>query len=314
MGLEDRDYLREEAIRYSGGGGGFGANRGPGGPQRMVTKLVILCVILFFIDAFTPPVRQSGEVVSNQLFRWMSLKSEDVFSTTILTAPWNVYQLLSYGFAHASMSAQSGIFHIAINMLLLWQLGRMVEDHIGRFEFLYFYLATLIFAGIVFGVCHLGSPASVVGASGGVTAVVVLFAFLFPNQKLALFGIIPVPGWLIGVLFVSLDFLSALFNPNGLVAYESHLGGAAFAAAYFHFQWRIEKWVPSKMAQGLFSRKTHLRVHDPGDEPQDKKYEQDAELADQILEKLHRDGEASLSWKERKILNRFSKRVRDKRP
>lgn len=61
MGLEDREYLREEAKRYGGAngtGGGFGGNRS-GAPKRMVTIIVIVCAALYLIDSFTPPVYKS---------------------------------------------------------------------------------------------------------------------------------------------------------------------------------------------------------------------------------------------------------------
>ena len=184
MGLEDRDYLREEARRYGGMGGGFyAAEAGRNGPWRMVTILVMICSALYLLDAFTPPIRpvdesgNQGPVVSNALFDWMALKSNDVFSTEVLRAPWNLYQLVSYGFAHASMSTPRSVFHILFNMLVLWMLGRMVEDRMGRHEFLCFYLLAIIFSALFWGIFHIRDPAVVIGASGAVTGVVILFAF-----------------------------------------------------------------------------------------------------------------------------------------
>ena len=333
MGFDDREYLREEAKRYGEGrGGGFYSSElsgPPEGKKRMVTLLVIVCVVLYLLDAFTGPVREEvvrdgsrvTVTVSNQLFDFFALKSQDVFSSRILQAPWNVYQLLSYGFAHMSMSTDRSIFHIFGNMLVLWMLGRMVEDRYGRMEFLWFYLAAIVFSGIVWGIFNLGTHSAVVGASGAVTAVVVLFALTFPNHKVYLFGVLEMPGWLLGVLIVAQDFIMALLNTGDRVAYEAHLGGAAFGAAYFYLSLRIENYLPSSWATKMLGRRgPSLKVHHPDEgqefpteDPMDPNYERDAELADRILDKVHTEGEASLTRKERKILQRFSKRVRKKR-
>ena len=51
-----------------------------------------------------------------------------------------------------------------------------------------------------------------------------------------------------------------------------------------------------------------LKLHDP-----EKKLEREAEEADRILAKIHRSGESSLTSSERKTLERYSRRQREKR-
>lgn len=340
MGLEDREYLREEAKRYggAGGGGGFGGPR-PGGPKRIVTIIVIICGVLFLLDSLTPPVNKSFSrdpeakaafdqlpadekekvlknrtAAGNQLFNFMALKVSDVFSKDFFSAPWNLYQLLTYGFAHASLST-GNIFHIAMNMLILWQIGRIVEDQIGRSEFVYFYLAAIVFSGIFFGLLNVatGQGKSVLGASGAVTAVVVLLAFTLPNLKLSVWGIFDLEAWKLGLIMVGLDFVSALMNSEDRVAYEAHIGGAIFATMYFYSKIKFTEFMPSAFFSGLLKSKPKLSIHDPDEDDIDEAYERESKMADEILDKLHREGEGSLSRKERKILERFSKRVRKKR-
>lgn len=311
MGLEDREYLRDEARRYDGGDrySAYGQTGG-GGPKRIVTIIVIICVVLYLIDAFTPPIRFAGQIVSNQFFDILALKSEDVFSSKILSEPWNMYQLISYGFAHASMSTQRSLWHIFGNMLALWMLGRFVEDRLGRMEFLVFYLAAILFSALVWGVFHINQPGTIIGASGGVVAVVILFAFMFPNVKVYLFGVLEIPGWVVGLLVVGQDLLLALNPENTRVAYQAHLGGAAFGAMYHLSGFRFLQFRPVIWISSLFSRRPRLRVHS-GDDPQDD-LAKETEMADRILEKVHREGESSLTRKERKFLQRYSKKVRDR--
>ena len=58
----------------------------------------------------------------------------------------------------------------------------------------------------------------------------------------------------------------------------------------------------------LFSNRAKLKIHDP-----DAKDEKLKSQADAILEKIHREGESSLTRKERKILDRYSAKIRDER-
>ena len=117
------------------------------------------------------------------------------------------------------------------------------------------------------------------------------------------------PGWVVGVLVVGQDFILALLNSGDRVAYQAHLGGAAFGAMYFYSGMRFEKFMPTTIVAKMFGGQPRLKVHDPDGEGEyyeeevvDKNYEKDAELADEILEKVHREGEESLTRKERKIL------------
>ena len=57
----------------------------------------------------------------------------------------------------------------------------------------------------------------------------------------------------------------------------------------------------------MFSSKPKLRVHDPGSSARDEKLKAQA---DKILEKISEQGEESLTSKERKILNKYSKKLR----
>ena len=161
MGFQDRDYERYEPqyrdsaqYRDGGGGGGFMLSGGGGGGRMMVTNIAIICLAIFLIDAFTQkPVtinttdRKTGEpkvvqIQQGQLSDFLALKAD------LFTHPWQAWQLLTYGFAHASLGSPSGIWHVLFNMFTLWMLGRMVEMKYGRKEFLTFYLVSIVFSGL----------------------------------------------------------------------------------------------------------------------------------------------------------------------
>jgi membrane associated rhomboid family serine protease len=82
-----------------------------------------------------------------------------------------------------SMFMHGGIFHIFGNMLYLWIFGNNIEDRLGHFRFILFYL----FCGIVAALSHTltatGSGVPMIGASGAVSGVLGAYILLFPMAK-----------------------------------------------------------------------------------------------------------------------------------
>ncbi|HTN73930.1 MAG TPA: rhomboid family intramembrane serine protease [Pirellulaceae bacterium] len=287
MGLYDRDYVRDdEESQYQN----FLST------QSITTLLVIVNVAFYLADMIF-----AGET------HWLT-KSMMVSAET-LTHPLEWWQFLSAGFAHD----WNNMWHLIGNMFGLWMFGRFVEEKVGRYEFLRFYLVTIVLANILFALRQLlfidpsmWGPA--LGASGGVTAVIVLFICYYPKQMLLLFFAIPVPAWMVGVFIIVSDLLGALRGKDH-VAHDVHLYGAAFAFLYWRFHWRLGRFVPMTWFRSWKKRLSQpkLKVHDP--EPT---YENIDAEADRLLEKVHRDGEQSLTPRERRILEDYARRMRQK--
>ena len=129
--------------------------------------------------------------------------------------------------------------------------------------------------------------------------------------------VFPMKAWVLAVFIVMLDMVGALgiFSGTGgsNTAFTVHLAGAFFAVAYYFLNWNL-RWLdlaaigdmPQRMRQR--SRRMKLKLHDP-----DRKLEREAEEADRILAKIHAQGESSLTSAERKTLERYSRRQREKR-
>ena len=198
-------------------------------------------------------------------------------------------------------------------MLVLFFLGRDVEDAYGPKEFLRLYLVMVVFGNVVWNVVNkmAGTPAEVAvyGASGAITGVVVLYALNFPHRTLLLFFVIPIPAWLLGVLYVVSDMLGVFgVSAGSNVAFSVHLAGAAFAFVYHQRGWNLTRLTEGRIAWPSFHRKPRLRIHKPEQEP-------GADLSaevDRILEKIYREGEASLTGKERKTLETASREYQRK--
>ncbi|MEE3369499.1 MAG: rhomboid family intramembrane serine protease [Planctomycetota bacterium] len=290
MGIHDRDYYQDGSTS-------------PGIELRkysMVTLLVMANAAAFVLDMFFG---------SGRLMNGMAVQAVTVVE------PWNWWRFLTAGFAHSPESMN----HLIFNMAGLWFLGRPVETRYGKREFLLFYLLAIVLGNVAWsGRMYLSGQLAIgladgtvfvpsaFGASGAVTAVVMLFIFLYPKQTLLLMMVLPVPAWLVGVLLVVTNLFQVnLTGVSGAnVAYDIHLVGVAFAAAYYKLGWNIGRWWPRQLGGSakLVRSRPKLKLHVPEDDHE----------ADRLLDKVHREGESSLTARERKILESYSRRMREK--
>jgi hypothetical protein len=150
-----------------------------------------------------------------------------------------------------------------------------------------------------------------IGASGGTTAVLILFALNFPHQTGLFMFVLPMPMWAIGGIVVVMDAIGAI-DRSGKVAVTAHLGGAAFAALYYKSNWRLAGWFPSewRMPKWRLRPRPKLRVHDPED-PVDNA--SDSDVVDNILRKIQEHGQDSLTRQERRILEEASREYQKRR-
>ena len=294
MGIYDRDYYRDPPR--GGGIKGFF-----GGLLRNILWVIIgLNLLVFVFNGFlTPETDQVTGILS--------------MHGLTLTHPQYWFEFLTYGFAHSPSSFN----HIFFNMLTLFFFARYIIMRYGALEFLLFYLLAILAGGLVWGVIHRGDPnAAMLGASGGVTAVVILFALNEPRATLFVW-FIPMPAWMAAILFVGLD----IFGAGAMVAHDVHLTGAAFAALYFLTNFRFTHPFsrrPKRAKRTSFQPR--VRLHEPAPEekrapsstadasievigdPQPRAVSDLEKKVDAILRKISRSGEASLTDEEREIL------------
>jgi membrane associated rhomboid family serine protease len=302
VGLYDRDYLRDE---YEQQRRGFSFTA----PQSMTLALIIVNVVVFLLNFLTQTDLYPQGWLNEQL------------SVSNLTAlrPWLWWQFLTYGFAHATP------MHIIFNMMGLWFLGRTVEQMYGQKEYLRFYLITLVVCSIFWAVClmifqpfavfHLNLPLlKLLGASGAVSGVVMLFILRNPQATLMMFPLpIPIKAWVVGVLMILMNIGLAFDTPHSgeQVAWSVHLAGIAFSYLYFRGQWNFSNLFQSLTLKPKFLSRPKLRIHKPeveDSEPLDLNDE-----VDRILDKIHQHGESSLTKQERRMLEIASKKYQKRK-
>ena len=142
------------------------------------------------------------------------------------------------------------------------------------------------------------------GASGAVICVEMLFVLNFPKETVYLF-VFPVPAWVLGVFLVLSNLVS---QPSTGVAVDVHVVGILFAFAYFFLGWNFGflndvQGTIRRNRRKLFGPK--LRVHQDG--------VSDSLEADRILQKIHEQGKDSLTSKERKFMEKYSRSVRERK-
>ena len=303
MGIYDRDYERERSY----GDGGDSPGYHLGGEWSWTTKLVIAMGIVYVVQLVTRPGGGQGDG-----------RFTDLFSLTaaLPRQPWLVFELVTYGFLHNP----SDLKHILFNCFGLWMFGRFVEQRYGSKEYLTFFLAAVAFAGAAWIVSEyvaagrLRPNASLLGASGGIAAVLLLFCLNFPRQQVFIWGVFPMPAWVFAVIFVGYNLLSAVRGsaPNAQevgVAYTAHIGGALFALGYSRAGRRLSDWLPGGWKLPKLRRRPPLRVHDPADDAEDAT----DDAVDDILRKIREHGQESLTRQERRILEEASREYQKRR-
>ncbi|WP_176049720.1 rhomboid family intramembrane serine protease [Burkholderia sp. BCC1644] len=152
------------------------------------------------------------------------------------TAPFHVWQLLTYSVLHASIA------HVAFNMFGLYMFGRDVERVLGRARFLGLYLASVLAGGLTQIAVLSAAPPSgtpTIGASAGVFGILVSYAVLFPQRRVVLlFPPIPMPAWLFATGYALVELLSGVSGDTSGIAHFAHLGGMLGAIVCLAFRAR----------------------------------------------------------------------------
>ena len=129
-----------------------------------------------------------------------------------------LWQPFTYLFFHG------GIWHVLINMFVLWMFGSELERLWGKEHFLKFYFVTGVGAGLVTMIFGLNSMTPIVGASGAVYGVLLAYGLTYPNRTVYLYGIIPIKSlwFVIGIGVIA--FMSSFDNVSQ-ISHLTHLSG-----------------------------------------------------------------------------------------
>jgi membrane associated rhomboid family serine protease len=139
------------------------------------------------------------------------------------------------------MFLHGGTFHILFNMLSLWMFGTDLELSWGSRFFARYYAVTGIGAGLVTVLVSL-LPfqeatsmyyGSTVGASGAIFGLLLAYGLYFPERRIYLYFLFPIPAKYFVMIFGGVALLSSVSGGGGNLAHFTHLGGlvVGYAAA-----------------------------------------------------------------------------------
>lgn len=186
---------------------------------NIAEKLIAINVVIFLLNLILVNLFRLPNIVN-----WFNLP-ENIGD--FILQPWSI---VTYSFFH------SGFGHIFWNMLMLYFFGRTFLNLFDAKKFLNVYFLGVIVGGFLFMIGYNTIPALLnqngvlIGASAGVTAILIYVCTYLPNQTVRLL-IIDLKLWHLGVIIVVLDLLR-LSNGQNVGGMLSHLGGAALGYFY----------------------------------------------------------------------------------
>jgi membrane associated rhomboid family serine protease len=327
MGIYDRDYYRE----------------GSGGPNPFSHRmhacitLVALYAAVFVVQIGTReekriPTQNHRYIVQygpGEFTEGMRLDANKVLNG-------EVWRIGTYAFAHDPVL----FMPIVVNIIFLLWVGRYVEDIYGWKEFACFYLLAGLLSGVVFvgAAAALNLNGTLIGPGGAITATLFLFALHYPRW--AVFGYVPI--WVVAGFYVLNDALGFLGGRLHPAAFAAHAVGAAFAFIYHHYSLRVSTWLPGLPSRGnprarkapklhIFRDETPPAEAAPSPAPAaaapvpgtatapaaaataaDMDEHLEAKL-DEVLEKVKKHGQESLTEEERAVLFRASEIYKKRR-
>ena len=204
-----------------------------------------------------PPVTRALLIANVVLFGLQQLFNEallihfalwpigDRASAGVGTVGFELWQLVSYGFLHGSLT------HLLFNMLALWMFGGTIERLFGSRPFAVYYLVSVIgaaLAQLAVIAWFTGGFYPTVGASGGVFGVLLAFGMMYPHNRIMLiFPPVPMPAWLFVTGYGLLELYLGITGTQAGVAHFAHLGGMAAGFVLIQY-WRGRlPWKPRRI-------------------------------------------------------------------
>lgn len=197
----------------------------------IATLSIIAINVIVFVNQLSMPYDGAIEM----LYKYAFIPSRFVDGLT---------QIESYIPLFTSMFIHGDMMHIISNMWSLWLFGDNVEERMGFFGFIVFYLLTGLIAGFAHFVSNPMSNIPTVGASGAIAGVMGAYFIMFPHARIVtLVPFIPFVLRVPAPIFLFIWFISQLrsgiYGMVGGVAWWAHIFG--FLAGIFLYKRFLKK-------------------------------------------------------------------------
>jgi len=264
--------------------------------EQIIYANIIVFIVTLLFKAFSTLMQWQDNLFVN----WLSLPAS---FEQFLSKPWTIF---TYGFLHADF------FHILFNLLILYYIGNLFLDFFSKRDFLIYYLSGIVVGGIIYLTSYnffpalKGSNSILLGASAGVTAILVGLATKIPNYAIQFRFIGAIKLWHIAIARILIDLIQLPINNTG--GHLAHLGGALIGfiltnqtnkgkslSRVFGFLFKSKKKKPLKTV-----------YKNPNPQKRTKTSKQQQKI-DSILDKISKSGYDALSQEEKDFLFKVGK-------
>lgn len=195
--------------------------------QYVTIALIVTNIGIYFFTSFGSEQAAQIAAVSLGYIPSVAFDTAELPPEYALVPGYLTY--ITYAFLHGD------IFHLGGNMLFLWVFGDNVEDALGHFRYLVFYLLCAISGAVVHGLVAPDSQMPLIGASGAIAGIVAAYLILHPKVKIWIlaFGRIPlrIPAYITLGLWILFQFSMFLLGGEDQISWACHIGGIVAGAA-----------------------------------------------------------------------------------
>ena len=266
-----------------------------------IRQIIMVNLAAFILTIFVGVIAKLSGFSPEDLLEYFYIPSN---IGKLIIRPWSIITNI---FFHA------GFWHLLGNMILLYFIGRILEEFMDFKKvwkiFLYGGISGAMLFVLSYNIFPIFSEVvgykKLLGASGGVTAILVATGTFLPRYQVRPFGLFNIELRWVALFFVFRDLymFPVSDNTGGLFA---HMGGALFGLIYIlNLQGRITKPSRNPNQKPFFwNRQKDERTMGPI--VKDKKLKPNQEEIDAILDKISQSGYDSLSKQEKDILFKAS--------
>lgn len=271
--------------------------------SRLMLVNICIWIICLFISVFT----------------WLFNVSDISFVTKLFAVPSDIALLAEKPWTiFTYMFLQEQFWHLFFNMLMLYYGGKIFLQYFSQKQLLITYIFGGFFGALFFILAFNAFPAFesikdtafALGSSASVLSILVAAATYQPDYQLNLFLLGRVKMKWVAIIFVIIDFLSITNGNSG--GHIAHLGGALWGFIYaYMLRKNIDIYLIFKRKPRIkvkYKKKDNHQQRPKTDEQYNAERAMEQEEVDRILEKIAKNGYASLSEKEKEYLFKQSKK------
>lgn len=275
--------------------------------KTVLSRLMLVNICIWIICRFI------------SVFTWLFNVSDISFVTKLFAVPSDIAVLAEKPWTiFTYMFLQEQFWHLFFNMLMLYYGGKIFLQYFSQKQLLITYIFGGFFGALFFILAFNAFPAFesikdtafALGSSASVLSILVAAATYQPDYQLNLFLLGRVKMKWVAIIFVIIDFLSITNGNSG--GHIAHLGGALWGFIYaYMLRKNIDIYLIFKRKPRIkvkYKKKDNHQQRPKTDEQYNAERAMEQEEVDRILEKIAKNGYASLSEKEKEYLFKQSKK------